>query len=514
MKKVYDDPIPILVGVGQVTQREEDPLKALSPMDLTAVAARRAAKDTGVGEKIFPILDTIVKIRSFSDTSWRFKCPFGKYINPPKSLANRLGADNAKRLIYTHPGGNIPQWSVNRLFEMIRRNEISAALIAGGEALSTQKTAQRTGIKLDWSEDPGGTFEEWGIGKQGWSEMEERHGMMSAICAYPMVENAIRRHKGKTIDEHMVNMGRLFERFARVAASNQLADRRNGFSADMIATVNEKNPFIGFPYTKLMNANVFIDQSAALVLMSTTRAKELGIPKDKWVYLHGCCDANDHWYLSERINFHSSPAMQTVATITTKMAGMTMDKIDFMDIYSCFPSAVQIACAEMGIDENDPRELTVTGGLPYFGGPGNNYVTHSIAEMLDTLRAKPGTYGLVTANGWYLTKQSAGIYSTAIPENHFLPVDPATYQSKIDANKGPEIVEHAEGPAEIETYTVMHDRKGPSFSILFGRLNDDRRFIANTPLDIDLLMEMETKDFLGCKGRVTTKDGKNTFIPN
>ncbi len=514
MKTIDETPIPVLVGAGQVTQREEDPVKALSPMDLTAAAARKAAKDTGAGEKIFPVLDTIVQIRSFSDTSWRFTCPFGKYVNPPKSLANRLGAVNAKRLIYTHPGGNIPQWCVNSLFEMIRLGEIGAALIAGGEALSTQKTAQRAGTKLDWSEDSGGTFEEWGSAKRGWSEMEERHRMMSAICAYPMVENAIRRHKGKTIDEHMVNMGRLFERFARVAASNQLADRRTGYSADEIATVNEKNPFIGFPYTKLMNANVFIDQSAALVLMSTTRAKELEIPKDKWVYLHGCGDANDHWYLSERINYHSSPAMRTVAGITTKMAGITMDEMDYFDIYSCFPSAVQIACAEMEIDENDPRELTVTGGLPYFGGPGNNYVTHSIAEMLDSVRAKPGTYGLVTANGWYVAKQSAGIYSTAIPERPFTPVDPAVYQSKIDANKGPEIAEHAEGNAVIETYTVLHDRKGPSFSILFGRLNDDRRFIANTPLDMDLLREMETADFLGRKGRVTTKDGINTFMPN
>ena len=206
--------------------------------------------------------------------------------------------------------------------------------------------------------------------------------------------------------------------------------------------------------------------------------------------------------------------MRTVAGITTKMAGITMDEMDYFDIYSCFPSAVQIACAEMEIDENDPRELTVTGGLPYFGGPGNNYVTHSIAEMLDSVRAKPGTYGLVTANGWYVAKQSAGIYSTAIPERPFTPVDPAVYQSKIDANKGPEIAEHAEGNAVIETYTVLHDRKGPSFSILFGRLNDDRRFIANTPLDMDLLREMETADFLGRKGRVTTKDGINTFMPN
>ena len=174
---------------------------------------------------------------------------------------------------------------------------------------------------------------------------------------------------------------------------------------------------------------------------------------------------------------------------------------------------MQIACAEMGIAEDDPRGLTVTGGLPYFGGPGNNYVTHSIAEMMKKVRAKPGSYGLVTANGNYVTKQSAGIYSTDMPEKPFQPVDPKTYQAKIDAEKGPDTVEEAEGAAEIETYTVMHDRKGPSFSILYGRLDDGRRFIANTPSDPDLLQEMEKTDFLGRKGRVSTSDGVNTFVP-
>ena len=508
-----DTRIPVLVGSGQVTQREEDPSVALSPMDLTAAAARAAAEDSGAGQKALEALETIVQFASFSDTSWRFVCPFGRYTNPPKSLANRLGATGAKRLVYTYAGGNMSQWTINRMSEAITRGELSAAIIAGGEALSTQKAAQRAGIQLDWSEDPGGEPERWGIEKRGWSEIEDRHRMAGAIFAYPMVENAIRGHKGETIDEHMMTMGRLFEGFAKVAAENPLADRRAGYSAEEIATVGEKNPFIGFPYTKLMNANAFIDQSAAVILMSVAKAKELGSPRDKWVFLHGCGDANDHWYLMDRVNHWSSPAMRHVGRETFAMAGKTVDDLDFIDLYSCFPSAVQIACAEMGIAEDDPRGLTVTGGLPYFGGPGNNYVTHSIAEMMKKVRAKPGSYGLVTANGNYVTKQSAGIYSTDMPEKPFQPVDPKTYQAKIDAEKGPDTVEEAEGAAEIETYTVMHDRKGPSFSILYGRLDDGRRFIANTPSDPDLLQEMEKTDFLGRKGRVSTSDGVNTFVP-
>lgn len=509
------DLTPILVGCGQVTQREPDPKVALAAMDLTAAAAREAAVDAEADPKLIDALDTIVILRSFSDTSWRFKSPFGGSKNPPKSVADRLGAKNAKRLVYTYQGGNMPQWCVNRLFEQIVKGEVGTALIAGGEALATQKAAERAKVELDWNEDPGGTPDAWGVGTQGWSDHEERHRMSGAIFSYPMFENSLRGNRGRTIEQHQIAMGQLFERFAAVAAGNPLADRRNGFSAEQIATVSQDNPYIGFPYTKLMNSNAFIDQSAAIILTSVGKARELGIPESKWVYLHGCADAYDHWYISDRINHHSSPAMRTVAAETLEMADCSLEDIGAFDLYSCFPSAVQIGCQEMGLAEDDPRGLTVTGGLPYFGGPGNNYVTHSIAEMMNRVRANPGMRGMVTANGNYVTKQSAGIYSTTSPDRPFSPKDTAVYQAGIDADKGPTTIESPFGRATIETYTVMHDRKGPSYSILFGRDESDRRFIANTPDDLTILSDMTTRDYLGAAGRVqTNSDGVNIFTPD
>ena len=509
-----DSRIPILVGAGQITQREPDPLKALKPIDLVAAAAKQAAEDSGVGQSLLSTLDTIVLLRSFSDTSWRFKSPFGGPVNPPKSLAARLDANQASRLIYTHAGGNMPQWSINRLFEMVTRGEVEAALVAGGEALATQKAAQRLSLDLDWNEDAGGKAEEWGVAKRGWSDVEDRHRMAGAIYAYPLFENGIRGNRGRSVSEHLKEMGKLFEGFSAVAAQNPLADRRDRFTATEIATPSAKNPFIGFPYTKLMNANAFIDQSAAVILTSVAKAKELGIPQDRWVYLHGTADAYDHWHISDRVNFYSSPAMRMVSEETFEMAGFGQEKLDFLDLYSCFPSAVQIACAEMGIAEDDPRGLTVTGGLPYFGGPGNNYVTHSIAEMMVKVRNFSGSFGMVTANGNYVTKQSAGIYSTTPTEKNFNPKDPLIYQAKIDAEKGPETTDKPVGKATVETYTVMHDREGPSFAILFGRLEDGRRFISNTPDDPGLLLDLEKSDALGLHGHVkTNSDGIAIFTP-
>jgi len=344
--------------------------------------------------------------------------------------------------------------------------------------------------------------------------MEQRHRMAGAIFAYPLFENGIRGHVGRSIPDHLAATGKLFAHFAAVAKANPLADRRAGYSAEAIATVSGDNPYIGFPYTKLMNANAYIDQAAALVLMSVAKAKAVGIPQEKWVYLHGCADAHDHWYITDRHNYHSSPAMRTVARETFAMAGMSLADIAHIDLYSCFPSAVEIACAEMDIPIDDPRGLTVTGGLPYFGGPGNNYVTHSIAEMMTRARATPGSFGLVTANGNYVTKQSAGIYSTTPTEKAFVPRDPALYQAEIDYDRGPVVAEVAEGPGSIETYTVMHDRKGPTYSILLGRLGDGRRFMANTPNDPALLADMTDRDYLGARGRVQHADGINIFVPD
>jgi acetyl-CoA C-acetyltransferase len=407
----------------------------------------------------------------------------------------------------------MPQWCINRLFEMVTSGEVAAALVCGGEALATQKAAERAKLALDWNEDAGGTYEEWGVATRGWNDAEDRHRMAGAIFAYPLFENGIRGHLQRSIPEHMQAVGRLFAHFADVAAKNPLADRRQGFTAEQIATVTADNPYIGFPYTKLMNSNAFIDQSAAVILTSAAKAKELGIPESHWVHLHGTADAYDHWFISDRKNFHSSPAMRVVARETFAMAGMTMADMDFIDLYSCFPSAVEIACAENGLALDDKRGLTVTGGLPYFGGPGNNYVTHSIAEMVQKVRSRPGSKGLVTANGNYVTKQSAGIYSTERPSKPFAPKDPKSYQAEIDADKGPATVEAPAGKATIETYTVMHDRKGPSYAILFARDAQGRRFIANTPDDAKLLRDMTERDYLGAAGSVTSKDGLNVLRP-
>ncbi len=509
---MIENSTPILVGCGDVTDMITPVEQGRSPFDLIAQAGQIALEDTGTAATMAKAIDTVAMLRLFSDTSHRFATKLGTSANPPKSIAKRLGIA-ARRHIYSWNGGNMPQYLVNMFAEQIARGEMKAALICGGEALRTQHGVERAGLPVSWREDPGGAPELIGEPKRGWSDHEDRHNMRAAITMYPLFENAIRGQRGRTVPDHLKAMGKLFAHFAAVAAANPLATRREGYSAEKLATVNDGNRWIGFPYPRLMNANAFIDQSAALIVTSVGQARELGIPESKWVYLHGCADGHDHWYVSERSNLHSSPTIRHGSRKALAMANKELADISFFDLYSCFPSAVEIGCQELGMAEDDPRGLTLTGGLPYFGGPGNNYVTHSISAMVRKVRSAPGKFGLVTANGNYVTKHSFGVYSTEPTKGTWQRERPAVLQAEIDALPKAPFTETPKGAAKIETYTVMHGKNGPEYGVVIGRLDaTGQRFIANPPSNPASLMDLQEREGLGRAGTVTNRDGHNTFV--
>jgi acetyl-CoA C-acetyltransferase len=219
------------------------------------------------------------------------------------------------------------------------------------------------------------------------------------------------------------------------------------------------------------------------------------VPEEKWVFPWSGADAHDHWFVSERENLHSSPAIRLAGAAALSTAGIDIDDVAHVDVYSCFPSAVQIGAAELGLGLDEPdRPLTVTGGLSFAGGPGNNYVTHSIAAMVDTLRADPGSFGLCTALGWYITKHAVGVYSTEPPPNGFGYDRP---QAEVDALPRREAAAEYEGPVTVESYTVMHERDGePAMAIVACLLPDGRRTWANTN-EPGLMKSMTLEEFVG-----------------
>ncbi len=514
-----DERTPVLIGAGQFTYRG-DPAVSPSPQALLKIAAERAAADAGLPVGALAGLDSVAVAAFAIDArgSERLAGAIPHSVNPPASLARDLGAQ-PRWAVYSEMGGNTSQQLVNVLAERIARGETDFGLAIGAEFLGSAQ--KRLGKRLpfdDWQGDVDealGPPERIGDPRPGVSAYERRHGLDRPINIYPLFENALRARDGRSLDDHQARLGRLMAPFTEVAAKNPDAWFQVARTPEELVTVSEKNRLVGFPYPKLMNATMEVDQSAGVLIASVAKARELGVPEDRWVYLHGCADAHDIWNPIDRQDFHSSPAMRLTGKRALEMAGVGLDEIDYIDLYSCFPVAVEIGAEALGLSIDDPRGFTVTGGLPYAGGPGNNYAMHAIAVMQGKLRANPGSWALTTANGWYLTKQSTGVYSTTKPTKPFERQDPKVIQAEIDALARPAVIETPQGAGRIETYTVVHRREGPFMGIVVGRDAEDRRFVAVTPNDPAVLASLEQGEQVGRTGVVTQTDGQlNLFTPD
>jgi acetyl-CoA C-acetyltransferase len=510
------DDTPVLIGAGQFTSRAK-PENSPSPLELLKIAAERAVSDAGLSGSVLAELDALAVIAFSIDAPGGLsKLPLPRLANPPASLARAVGASPGWS-VYTETGGNSPQQAINVVCDRIAKGQAELALVTGAEFLGSLMKRLKGGLGFDgWGDEITEAPERIGDPRPGVTPQEAAHGLGYPVNTYPLFENALRARDGRSIEDHQKRLGALFSPFSKVAAANPEAWFPIERSAGELITVTDRNRMISFPYPKYLNAIMEVDQSAAVLIASLRKARELGVPEDRWVYLHGCADAADLWYPLERQNFHSSPAIRLTGERALGMAGIDLADIDIIDLYSCFPSAVQVAAEELGLALDDPRGLTVTGGLPYFGGPGNNYALHSIAEMMGRLRAKPGAYGLCTANGWFLTKQSTGIYSTRPVEGDWVREPPSVIQARIDALPHPEIVERPTGPATIETYTVVHAREGVRMGIVVGRDAAGRRFVAQTPDDPETLLDLEAREGVGRTGTVGPHpDGvRNLFIPD
>jgi acetyl-CoA C-acetyltransferase len=492
----------VLVGAGQCVQRNVDPAAARNPVDLMADAARAAAEDARLGTALFPQLSLIATVDAFA---W-------SPANAPKLVAEALGA-HPSRLVASTVGGNTPQAYVTWLAAEIREGRAGTSLVTGVNVVASMTKARAAGVRLAWPMGGEGRPEHFGDDRPGGTDLENAHGLFLPSCTYPLFENALRARRKLSIPEHNARIGKMFSRFTEVAARNPYAWFPVFRSAEELVTPSESNRWVSFPYTKYLNSVMAVDQSAAVVVTSVAEARRLGIPEDRWVYfLAGGAASEDPWNVSERPRFDACPAMNFAAAQALARAGLGVGDLDFFDLYSCFPVAVELACEGLGISETDPRGLTLTGGLPYFGGPGNNYTLHGIAAMMDALRGKPGASGLVTANGWYLTKHAAGVYSSAPPSREPQPEPPAS--SARHAEGAVRVSESPEGLGTVETYTVVCDRSGaPESGIVLGRLDSGERFLARTDGDRALLEHWMTSEAVGTRGRVRAGSPVHLFRP-
>ncbi|RBP51661.1 enoyl-CoA hydratase-related protein [Arenicella xantha] len=477
------DSTPILIGVGQVTESvPEDFHNASSNVDLAAQAARLALQDAG-GDSLASNIDVIVMARTFPDSSPAYRAPFGGSNNPPRSVAKRLDCDPAEA-IYSKIGGHTPQALVNEFSQRLHAGSANMVLLCGAEVQANSRVAQKFGATLNWSEKVEGSLDDRGLSTDNlFTQQEFAHQVVLPMQFYALMENARCAESGVGHAEYRQTMGDLFARIASVAADNPLAVDQSGYSSSELITPSDNNPMVIWPYTKRLISKDTVNQAAALLMTTVGAARKLGIDQNKWVYLHGYADVNDRFLLErERLGF--SHALEQCLHGALNSAGKSVDDIQHLDLYSCFPVVVADAVQAIGLDLDDPRRLTQTGGLPYFGGPGNNYSMHGIAETVNTLRDDRASYGLVLANGGWMSKISVGIYSTK-PAKNWQPHDSIDYQRAADAAPRLSIQNQPSGEATIDSYTFFYHQGHPVKPLIIGRLNSTgERFYAQ-PYDAD-----------------------------
>ncbi|MCE2423623.1 MAG: acetyl-CoA acetyltransferase [Pseudomonadales bacterium] len=475
---------PVIVGVGQLVNRIESLDQAIEPLAMMMRAVYAAEADV----RCPPFLDRVDSVRVVRGM-W-------SYGNPAKVIAERIGAPGAQTM-GTLIGGNQNQALLTHTAMEILAGKHDLVVITGAENGNSTGKARRAGIELPQTEVPGRPDAVFGAEQRPeHHDYEVAKGIRRAIQVYPMYDNALRHERRESLDEHITRVSELWSRFNDVAQDNPNAWVRDNMSAETIRTPSPANRQISFPYTKFMNANMSVDMAAALIVCSHGTARRLGIAEDRLVYPLSGVEGYDHFSASVRDNFHTSPGIRITGNRAMELADIDATDLDFVDLYSCFPSAVQIAAAELGLPEERP--LTVTGGLTFGGGPLNNYVMHSIARTVELLREKPDGYALVTGNGGNLYKHAHGIYSGQPPARDFGHDD---VKAEIAALPARECLPEYEGDADIESYTVMYDNDEPVIGHVSCLTPAGARAWVNTD-DPELVQAMVTEEFCGRRASV------------
>jgi acetyl-CoA C-acetyltransferase len=400
-------------------------------------------------------------------------------------------------------GGNSPQAMVSTAAAMIARGELDSVLIAGGETYYPRAKRRESPDNALFQGLVGGHEREDMVGA---TPEESLHGITLPIHGFPLFETALWAESGLGIDEYRLNVGKLWSGFSEAAANHPYGWTSRAKQPAEIITPSAANRWIAFPYTKFMNPLIYVDLGAAIIL---TSVDVHGVRSGRRpVYFRGgATSADRQTHLVQRTSFSQSPPLRAATNRALDMAGLTLEEIDCFDLYSCFPCAIAVAQRMLGLPPDERRPLTLTGGLGFFGGPGNNYSLHAVATLADAIASGEVETGMVTGLSWFMQKHSVGIYGST-PTEHVLDtseVDEGSDQIVGDAPMP--VTATPQGRGRIDTYTVLFARDGtPTQAIVYGSTDGGERFVANTGGDPEVYDELMSTCQVGRIVRVRHRD--------
>jgi acetyl-CoA C-acetyltransferase len=475
-----DPRTPVIVGAGQVTaDRASD-----GPIALAVAALRTAASDAGAGGET--LLRRADSARHVATVCW-------PYTDEAALTAAGVGAAPSETVRTAQFGGDGPGRLVSDTARAIACGEVDVALVSGAEAVGALRDFQKRGETPDWPDQPSEVKPAKVIGSDRFpsNEAETAVGLLAPIYNYALLETAVQARTGRGRDEHARAIASLWSRFSEVAAENPHARIRTTFSADELLATGPGNRLVSAPYTKLLTANIQVDQATGLIMCSAQAARDAGIAVERWVFPLAGAYAADEWFMSERSELAASPAIAACGEAVLTHARAGIDDVAYIDLYSCFPSAVQIACSELGLDPAE-RTPTLTGGLTFAGGPGNNYSSHGIAAAVAALREDPDGLALTTALGWYATKHACLVFSGRPGQQPYADIEasPASPEPR-------RATATYSGPATVEAYTIPYDRAGEPEAVIVSALTPDGARALTRITDTAAITEFNSEDPLG-----------------
>ena len=474
MNKLHPN-TPVLVGIGVIGQRHDDPAAAQEAIALMIDATRAAAADAGAPE-LLKQLDYVYVPQG----RWHYK-------NPAGLVAAAVGAFNATTVLAKI--GILQQTLMGDACHRIAKGEIAAAAVVGGEAGYRILRSNVTGTKVADTPDDGEPDVTLRPHDRMQNAAETRAGLSGAVDSYAIIESAYRAAHGWSVEEHRDRLASLYATFSNIAAENPNAWKRDPVDAKTIRNPSPKNPMIAFPYTKLHVSSWNVDQAAALLFCSAAKAEALRIPQDKWLRPLASTESNYMMDLSERPLVAGVPGVEPAGKAALEAAGVTASELDFVELYSCFPVAVEVYAEALGIPLARP-DLTVTGGMPFAGGPLNNYVLQSTSRMGQLLRARPGSTGLVSSVSGLLTKQGFGVWTSALDASRRFQFVDVTDEIKAQV-KTKKVLDNYDGPGVIAGYTVLHAGSERDRAVAIIDIDRERRTVAYS-VDDGVMAEMES----------------------
>ncbi|WP_022976937.1 enoyl-CoA hydratase-related protein [Nevskia ramosa] len=490
------DSLPVIIGVGDITDRPEKGQSGHEPMRLIEQAARLADQDAGGGW-----LAKVDQLYVVPQLTW-------PYEDLPGLVSETLGI---KPMVIPTEGisGDSPVRYLMQAAVAIANGATGTVMICGAEAFGSVKAAAMQRKQPDgWTKvlKAAPMLD----GSAYVTKLAARYGLKDPTEVYTLYENATRAAWGKSATEAQNESAELWARYAEVAADNPLAWDRKGHSAAEIATPTSKNRPISYPYPKRMVAQLFVNQGAALIVTSRGAALAAGVPEDKLIYVWSGAGATDIDDFLSRPDFSSCLPMATALQRTLAVNGLQASDLDAMEIYSCFPCIPKLALRALGPVRNEVAP-SVTGGLSFFGGPLGDFMSHAITAMVRKLRAGDANTGLLYGNGGYVTKHHAAVLATRPPAK---PPQDIDLQAEVDAARGlaPAVLDSYEGPATVESYLVKYDGGGdPQLATIVARTPDGARTVAAIPagdLRAQALLIEGSREPIGLPGSIALVDGQ------